>query len=139
MGLTLMVALALAVAFACGALFGARRVMRGAHAGVAGASASCTGCAPDAASPPSSDSLFLQGEAAPAKRLDENCREVARRFGLSNRETEVFGLLARGRSTAHIADALCISASTVKTHTYRIYRKLDIHSQQDAISLAEQG
>lgn len=83
----------------------------------------------------------VQGAAAapPVETLDTRCDAVAAAYGLSAREAEVFKLLAHGRSTAHIADALCISTSTVKTHAYRIYRKLDVHSQQDIIDLAEQA
>lgn len=78
------------------------------------------------------------GAAAPAGLdFDAKCDLVAQRYGLSAREAEVFKLLAHGRSTAHIADVLCISQSTVKTHSYRIYRKLDAHSQQDIIDMAE--
>lgn len=69
--------------------------------------------------------------------LDEKCDIVAERFGLSSRETEVFKLLAHGRSTPRIAETLCVSQSTVKTHSYRIFRKLDVHSQQEVIDLAE--
>lgn len=76
-------------------------------------------------------------QSTPALTLDEKCDLAAARFGLSAREAEVFKLLAHGRSTSHIANALCISQSTVKTHSYRIYRKLDAHSQQDIIDIAE--
>ena len=56
---------------------------------------------------------------------------------LSAREIEVFDLLAKGRGTAYIQDKLCISKSTAKTHISHIYRKLDIHNQQELLSMVE--
>ncbi|HIY84563.1 MAG TPA: LuxR family transcriptional regulator [Candidatus Rubneribacter avistercoris] len=62
---------------------------------------------------------------------------IARSYGLSNRETEVFLLLAQGRSRPYIRDALILSKNTVATHIRHIYEKLGIHSQQELIDLAE--
>ena len=47
------------------------------------------------------------------------------------------GMLARGRNAYHIQDELTLSYNTVKTHVKRIYRKLDVHSQQELIDLVE--
>jgi len=47
---------------------------------------------------------------------------------LSNREREVFQLIAEGHSTKKIADMLCVSLSTVKTHRSKIMEKLAIES-----------
>lgn len=69
--------------------------------------------------------------------FEARCDRIARQSELSKRESEVFKLLARGRSAGYIADALYISPSTVKTHCFRIYRKLDIHSQQELIDMVE--
>lgn len=62
------------------------------------------------------------------------CTQIAEKHDFTPRESEVFQLLARGYNTESIADILVVSSSTVKTHVYRIYRKLDIHSQQDIIA-----
>lgn len=69
--------------------------------------------------------------------LDERCAVVAERCGLSARETEVLGLLARGRSLQAIADVLGVAYSTVKTHTDRIYAKTGVHSRQELVALLE--
>jgi len=45
---------------------------------------------------------------------------------LSNREREVFQLIAEGHSTKDIAETLFISISTVKTHRIKIMEKLGI-------------
>lgn len=70
--------------------------------------------------------------------LNERCSAIAARYGLSNRETEVFlEQLARGRSLQAIADDLHVAYSTIKTHTNHIYAKTDVHSRQNLISLLE--
>lgn len=71
------------------------------------------------------------------------CEALARRYDLSAREREVMELVARGNSARWIAESLCISMSTVQTHSKSIYRKLGIHSKQELIQLvnghAEKG
>ena len=62
---------------------------------------------------------------------------IAKENGLSERETEVFELLARGYGSYAIQEKLSISQSTVSTHTQRIYRKTGLHSRQDVISEVE--
>ena len=62
--------------------------------------------------------------------FNKRCARVCDEFGLSPREREVFLMLARGRNAKIIQEELCVSASTVKTHIYRIYRKMGINSQQ---------
>lgn len=82
----------------------------------------------DEAKPPASE--FIDS-------WEDSCKEVAQRYSLTKQETNIFVMLARGRNLKYIADELCISGHTVKTHIYHIYRKLDIHSQQDLIDLVE--
>ena len=65
------------------------------------------------------------------------CAAIGDAHGLTPRETEVFNLVAHGRSMAHIAESLVISRDTVKTHCRSIYHKLSVHSQQEAINLVE--
>ena len=56
-------------------------------------------------------------------------------FDLSERETEVALLIAQGRSKSYIAEALCLSENTVRTHSRRIYGKLDVHNKQELLDL----
>ncbi len=65
------------------------------------------------------------------------CHLIAERHGLTRREEEILQLLVRGRSTARIADALCITPATTRTHLRNIYAKLDVHSQQEVLDLFE--
>lgn len=62
---------------------------------------------------------------------------VAKEGSLTERETEVFQLLAEGKDRAAIREQLFISNDTVKTHVRRIYSKLGIHAKQEARSLVE--
>lgn len=71
--------------------------------------------------------------------LDARCREIAAAHGLTERETEIFTLLARGRDVTYIEQELFISRNTVNTHRKNVYRKLDIHTQQELLSLIEDG
>jgi predicted ATPase/DNA-binding CsgD family transcriptional regulator len=58
--------------------------------------------------------------------------------GLSEREREVWTLLAAGRSNAEIADALFISLRTATTHVTHLYAKLGVDSRAGAIAAAHQ-
>ncbi len=50
---------------------------------------------------------------------------------LSNREFEIFKLLANGKSTTYIAEELSLALSTVSTYRNRILEKLDLSSNSD--------
>lgn len=72
-------------------------------------------------------------------RFRAQCEAIADRYLLSRRETEVMFLLAKGHNAAYIQDKLCISKSTAKTHISHIYRKLDIHNQQELLGMVEEA
>ena len=55
---------------------------------------------------------------------------------LSNREREVFQMIAEGRSTKEIAEILCVSVSTVKTHRSNIMEKLQMENVSQLIHFA---
>ena len=45
-------------------------------------------------------------------------------LSLSNREAEIAGHLALGKTEKEVAGELCVSVDTVNTHKKSIYRKL---------------
>lgn len=65
--------------------------------------------------------------------------DVARKAGLTKRETEVASLLLEGRSLRIVQQELFISEGTARTHAKRIYAKLGIHSKQELIDYFKQN
>jgi DNA-binding NarL/FixJ family response regulator len=55
---------------------------------------------------------------------------------LTDREDDVLACLARGLTTAQIADELVISTNTVKTHVRHIMKKLNASNRAEAVSIA---
>jgi two-component system response regulator NreC len=74
--------------------------------------------------------------------LDDYVRQLADRGigdrfdALSDREREVFQLIAEGKVNKEIATILSISPSTVETHRARIMEKLDLHSAAEIVLYA---
>jgi len=52
---------------------------------------------------------------------------------LTDREREILACAAAGRSNKEIADQLCVSVETVKTHLHHIYQKLSVSGRVEAI------
>jgi DNA-binding NarL/FixJ family response regulator len=55
---------------------------------------------------------------------------------LTDRETEVLKLLARGLSNSEIANTLFLSEATIRTHVSRILAKLDLRDRTQAVVVA---
>lgn len=71
----------------------------------------------------------------PAAPFQRNAAAIAA-LGLSPRECEILEMLASGRTNQEMADALHISANTVKTHLARVYEKLEVQRRVQAIEKA---
>lgn len=80
-----------------------------------------------------------EGDAALVAKQEtvQRCREIAKRYKLSQREEEVLLLLAQKKPVSSIEKELVIANGTAKTHIKRIYRKLDIHSRDELVVLLE--
>ena len=57
---------------------------------------------------------------------------------LTQRELTILSLLSTSMSNSEIADELCLSVNTVKTHLAAIYRKLPASRRREAVSRARQ-
>ena len=64
-----------------------------------------------------------------AARLMREIRPAPRAAALTERETEVMGLVSKGHSNAEIAAQLTIGEKTVKTHISHILEKLNVKSR----------
>ncbi len=88
----------------------------------------------------------VRGEELLAPRITRRLIEEFTRAGrqgpppgydrLTEREVEVFELVARGRSNAEIAGELFLSIQTVKTHVARVLAKLGVRDRVQAVVLA---
>lgn len=58
--------------------------------------------------------------------------DVSKISVLTDREVETLKLLAEGRSNKDIADTMCVSIDTVKSHLQTIYKKLDVKGRTEA-------
>lgn len=83
---------------------------------------------------PAADSVAAKAASADWHKL---VLRLARERSLTERECEVFALLARGRGSQSISDALTISLYTTRAHTRNIYTKLDVHSRQELIDMVD--
>jgi DNA-binding NarL/FixJ family response regulator len=74
--------------------------------------------------------------------LDDYVRRLAskgitdRYDALSEREREIFQLIAEGHSSKEIADLLSVSPATVDTHRAHILQKLDVHNTAELVLYA---
>jgi DNA-binding CsgD family transcriptional regulator len=57
---------------------------------------------------------------------------------LTPREREILELMVRGKKRKEIAEDLCLSENTIKTHTRTLYSKLGIGSREELYALLEQ-
>jgi len=58
-------------------------------------------------------------------------------LGITPRELEILGLIASGLSNREIADRLCVSENTVKTHSSRLLDKLGAKRRTQAVSIGK--
>ena len=60
---------------------------------------------------------------------------IASEAGLTARETEIMDYLSQGYTFHAMADALGISAGTAQGYSKALYRKLGVHSKQEAVDV----
>lgn len=77
----------------------------------------------------------LAAEESPADRV---LRAANPSDSLTAREREILELMVQGKKRKEIAEALCLSENTIKTHTRTLYSKLGIGSREELYALLEQ-
>ena len=60
-------------------------------------------------------------------------------LGITGREYEILTLIAQGLSTREIAERLFVSENTVKTHSSRLFDKLNAKRRTQAVQLAKEA
>jgi len=61
-----------------------------------------------------------------------------REIGLTQREHEILGLIAEGLSNREIGEKLFVSENTVKTHSSRLFDKMDVSRRVQAVQKARE-
>jgi ATP/maltotriose-dependent transcriptional regulator MalT len=83
----------------------------------------------------------VERPAVPAASAEPRPFEVDRArleaLGITPREHEILTLIAAGLSNREIAGRLCVSENTVKTHSSRLFVKLDARRRTQAVQLAK--
>ncbi len=72
---------------------------------------------------------------APNEHIEVNLSET----GISKREYEVLKLISEGLSNQEIAEKLFVSTNTIKTHTSRLFEKLEVKNRTQALIKAKQN
>ena len=100
--------------------------------------------APDLKEDEQAKDVVLPSEDASTEEDDQErggfyrrCEELSEQYLLSAREKEVLFILAKGHNANFIQEKLCVSKSTAKTHINHIYKKMDIHTQQELLTMVE--
>jgi DNA-binding CsgD family transcriptional regulator len=83
--------------------------------------------AAESAAPARRDQEGFERASEPVEPLDEP---------LSEREREMLGLLAAGKTNREVAAELYVAPGTVKAHVASIYRKLDVHNRAEMLNRA---
>lgn len=68
--------------------------------------------------------------------LKSNQKDINYVTPLSHREMDVLKLIAEGMTNREIARELYLSANTIKSHSIKIYRKLNVNDRNQAVSKA---
>lgn len=83
---------------------------------------------------PKKETIVVEKEiyVTPEKDFILNETELER-LSISRRELEVLQLIAEGLSNAEIADKLFVSLNTVKTHSSKLFEKLEVKRRTQAV------
>jgi DNA-binding CsgD family transcriptional regulator len=75
---------------------------------------------------------------AASRPFEVNAANIER-FGLTPRELEILGLIAEGLSNREIAERVFVSENTVKTHSAKLFAKLNAKRRTQAVQIAKEA
>ena len=85
--------------------------------------------------------IIVQEIPAPAAKasgpFEKNDRKVEE-LGITSRELEILELIAKGLSNREIAETLFVSENTVKTHSSRVFGKLNAKRRTQAVQIGKE-
>lgn len=88
---------------------------------------------------PKTETIIVEKEVFTPQPKTFSLNEMAlKKLALTTREFEVLQLLAKGHSNSTIAEQLFVSISTVKTHVYNLFTKMNVKSRYHAITKAKE-
>lgn len=64
-------------------------------------------------------------------------KKAIENLNISKRELEVLSLMSKGMNNQEIADALFVSISTIKTHSSKLFEKLEVSRRTQAVEKAK--
>ena len=82
--------------------------------------------------------LIVKEVAVPAPNGFVFNEERQRKLGITPRELEILELIAKGLSNREIAEKLFVSQNTVKTHSSRLFDKLDVKRRTQAVQAGKE-
>jgi ATP/maltotriose-dependent transcriptional regulator MalT len=74
---------------------------------------------------------------SPSSENFERNEKALEELGISKRELEVLELIAQGLSNNEIAERLFVSLNTIKTHSSKLFEKLDVNRRAQAVEAAK--
>lgn len=72
-----------------------------------------------------------------ALNKQQDHKDIQARLSLTKREIEILSHLQMTHSNLDIADLLFVSEHTIKSHLYRIFKKLNVRNRRQAINWAQ--
>lgn len=68
--------------------------------------------------------------------LKDRCAELSRIYQLTEAEADMMRYLCLGCSKKYIAAELAMSEDSVRYHAKQLYRKLDVHTREELMTVA---
>lgn len=130
------------IAIAASSFLGRQRAQREANSTAASELPDNKGVAQNASAAPAG----LPADEIPSSQTDASAQteaarlslaELSERYRFTDQERQIFVQLIEGRTIPRIAQDLYLSASTVKYHTQKIYRRFDVHSRSELVAAVE--